>query len=570
MSTKRVYQIEGKRIESEQPLTEADIDEIAHNIRKAPVSGKARQFSEGLEQGLNNTYAGVRQFAASLAADLGLEDERDALAITDQINKNRLKYNLNPASESLYGKTGEVIGESLPYMVVPTGSTGGIVKNILQAGSKAGLIESMKPTESADFINPERSSNLLVGASVGAGAQGLFEVGGLGINMVRTAFRTPKGEVRKMVGKEDINEKVSDIADEFGIRVTPFEATQRPELLGVEADLNPEAADLRNISEAFLGDAVTLARKNDEFIESIFEDSPETQAIIMRGYNSLKNMKDRGQIVESITSDPYMRRQYERFLKDGEVMDRLESEGIADNSLAFINEFRQYIRDKSGTGGYVKVENGVQTATKAGRKLTEASNKIRDALSELSPEFAQANRLVRYKKVKEGLQNTLDEAPATVFNIKGTEVEFVDPAVLFKKHFGSNKAYEDLRRALQDQPEALAKLEKIREINRALVQSPLRSKVLRAQELGIEPEGGGVFGAQAAAGLSFLGAINRKNQAAMLDYITNDNWQADIFESIDPSLLKKGGFVALQQLQKAITLVSAAGATQPAVPEPQQ
>ena len=567
MSTKRVYKIEGRRVESEQPLTEAEIDEIGHNIRKAPVSGKARQFSEGLEQGMEDTYLGVRQFAASLAADLGLDDEKDALALTDQINKNRLKYNLNPASESLYGKTGQVIGESLPYMAVPAGGTGGVVKNILQAGSKAGLIEAMKPTSSSDFINPERAANLMVGTAVGAGAQSLFEIGGFGINMVRTAFRTPKGEVQKMVGKEDINQKVSEIADEFGIRVTPFEVSQRPELAGVEADLNPEAADLRNISEAFLGDAVTLARKNDEFIESIFEDSAETQAIITRGYNSLKNMKDKGNIIESITADPYMRRQYERFLKDGEVMDRLQSEGISEDSLAFINEFRQYIRDKAGTGSYIKVENGVQTSTKAGRKLTEASNTIRDALSELSPEFAQANRLVRYKKVKEGLQNTLDDAPATVFNIKGNEIEFVDPAVLFKKHFGSNKAYEELRKTLQDQPEALAKLEKIREINRALVQSPLRTKILKAQELGIEPEGGGVFGAQTAAGLSFLGAVNRKNQAAMLDYITNDNWQADIFESIEPSLLKQGSFAALQQLQKAITLISAAGATKPVQPE---
>jgi hypothetical protein len=567
MANKRVYKIEGRRVESEQPLTEAEIDEIAHNIRKASVSGKARQFSEGLEQGMEDTYLGVRQFAASLAADLGLDDERDALALTDQINKNRLKYNLNPASESLYGKTGQVVGESLPYMAVPVGGTGGVVKNILEAGSKAGLIEAMKPTSSSDFINPERAANLMVGTAVGAGAQSLFEVGGLGINMVRTAFRTPKGEVQKMVGKEDINQKVSEIAEEFGIRVTPFEVSQRPELMGVEADLNPEAADLRNISEAFLGDAVTLARKNDEFIESIFEDSAETQAIITRGYNSLKNMKDKGNIVESITADPYMRRQYERFLKDGEVMDRLQSEGISEDSLAFINEFRQYIRDKAGTGSYVKVENGVQTSTKAGRKLTEASNTIRDALSELSPEFAQANRLVRYKKVKEGLQNTLDDAPATVFNIKGNEIEFVDPAVLFKKHFGSNKAYEELRKTLQDQPEALAKLEKIREINRALVQSPLRTKILKAQELGIEPEGGGVFGAQTAAGLSLLGAVSRKNQAAMLDYITNDNWQADIFDSIEPSLLKQGSFAALQQLQKAITLISAAGATKPAQSE---
>ena len=56
----------------------------------------------------------------------------------------------------------------------------------------------------------------------------------------------------------------------------------------------------------------------------------------------------------------------------------------------------------------------------------------------------------------------------------------------------------------------------------------------------------------------------------MLKYITNDKWQADIFDSVDPSLLRKGSYEALQQLQKAITLVSAAGATQSAPPENQQ
>lgn len=565
------YKIEGREVVTETELSEADIDEIAHSIRKAPVTDKASMFSEGLEHGATQTVLGVRQFASSMASALGLQDDKEALTITDTINRNRAKYGMTAAAESLYGKTGEVIGETLPYMAVPIGTAGGFVGNIAQAGVKSGLIESMKPTASAEFASPERVTNALTGGITGGGVQGVFEVGGIGVNMVKSAIKTPKGELRRVVGKEDLNKEVVSVADEYGIKLTPFEATRRPELAGIESDLNPDSEDLRTISDAFLGDAVTLARVNDDFIESIFEESAETGAIITRGYSALKTTKDKGEINKYITEDPYLNRHYEDFLKDKETMALLDKAGVSKDSLAFINAFRKHIRDKAGQGRYVKVERGLQTSTEAGRRLTQASNEIRDTLSTLVPEFAQANKLVRYKKTKESLMNTLNDAPSTTFNVKGEEVEFVDPAVMFKAHFGTNKKFESMKRALEGNPDAIAKLEKIRAINKALSTSPLRSKVLKAKEAGFEPEGGGIFGVPAAVGFSFLGAISRKNQADMLKYITNDNWQADIFDTVDPSMLRKGSYAALQQLQKAITLVSAAGATQSATPpQPQQ
>ena len=564
------YEIEGKEVVSDTELSVADIDEIGHSIRIAPVAGKARMFSEGLEHGAEQTVLGVRQFASSMASALGLQDDKEALTITDTINRNRTKYGMTAAAESLYGKTGEVIGETLPYMAVPIGTVGGVVGNIAQAGIKSGAIESMKPTASAEFASPERVTNALTGAITGGGVQGVFEVGGIGVNMVKSAIKTPKGELRRVVGKEDLNKEVVSIADEYGIKLTPFEATRRPELAGIESDLNPDSEDLRTISDAFLGDAVTLARVNDDFIESIFEESEETGAIITRGYSALKTTKDKGDIKKYITEDPYLNRHYEEFLKDKEEMALLDKAGVSNDSLAFINAFRKHIRDKAGQGRYVKVERGLQTSTEAGRRLTQASNEIRDTISTLVPEFAQANKLVRYRKTKESLMNTLNDAPSTIFNVKGEEIEFVDPSVMFKSHFGTNKQFENLKRALEGNPDAIAKLEKIRAINKALSTSPLRSKVLKAKESGFEPEGGGIFGVPAAVGFSFLGAISRKNQAAMLKYITNDNWQADIFDTVDPSMLRKGSYAALQQLQKAVTLVSAAGATQSVVPEQQQ
>ena len=344
------YEIEGKEVVSDTELSVADIDEIGHSIRIAPVAGKARMFSEGLEHGAEQTVLGVRQFASSMASALGLQDDKEALTITDTINRNRTKYGMTAAAESLYGKTGEVIGETLPYMAVPIGTAGGVVGNIAQAGIKSGVIESMKPTASAEFASPERVTNTLTGAITGGGVQGVFEVGGIGVNMVKSAIKTPKGELRRVVGKEDLNKEVVSIADEYGIKLTPFEATRRPELAGIESDLNPDSEDLRTISDAFLGDAVTLSRVNDDFIESIFEESEEIGAIITRGYSSLKTTKDRGEIKKYITEDPYLNRHYEEFLKDKEEMALLDKAGVSNDSLAFINAFRKHIRDKAAQG----------------------------------------------------------------------------------------------------------------------------------------------------------------------------------------------------------------------------
>ena len=114
-------------------------------------------------------------------------------------------------------------------MAVPIGTAGGIVSNVAQAGIKSGMIEAIKPTGTAEFASPERVTNALTGGITGGGVQGVFEVGGIGGDMVKTAIKTPKGELRRVVGKEDIKKEVADIAEECGIRITHVEETRRDE-----------------------------------------------------------------------------------------------------------------------------------------------------------------------------------------------------------------------------------------------------------------------------------------------------------------------------------------------------
>lgn len=560
------YRVEGKVVQSDTALSEKDIEEIAHSMRTSEFQKPADLFSRGLDEGLDSTILGVKQFAASLSNALGLEDDKNALELTDQINKNRAKYQMTPAADSLYGKVGKVAGETLPFMAVPA-SSAGMLGNVAIMGGKSALIEATRPTTESDFFNKERGINAAVGGTVGAAVEAVTEVGRLGYSLFRGALRTPKGEIKTKVGKEDINREVVDIADKFGIRVTPFEATQRPELAQFENQLVPDDSDVRELSNAFLKDSRTLARKNEEFITSVFENSPEQAAVITRGFSSLKNTKDKGAIQDYIQKDPFLSHHFKAFKSNKEEAARLSREGISEDSLAYLNEFRQNIRDKAGSSQYVTKQGALETSSKAGRKLTQASNEIRDVISTMSPEFAQANTLVRYQKNRQLLEATLDSSPTRTVNLNGTEQEIVDPSVLYNKHFASEKQFQDMKRSLDGNEEAIKKLTEVRTILRALKDSPLRNNIFKGRDINIAPEGGGVLGAGAAVTLSMLSVLDRKKQANLIKYITNDNWQSGLLDSVDPTMLKKAGYAALQKLDQALVFSSAKVATQEEQPQ---
>jgi len=566
------YNILGKVVESETALSDEDIDDIAHSIRlKEQVAPNNASFvGDGFNEGLKEAALGVRQFAASLSAGLGLEDNKAALELTDKINKNRAKYNMTGAAESLYGKSGKVIGETLPFMATPFGARS-ILGSVAEATGKSALMEATRPTTSPDFLNEERTTNAAVGGITGGTVDLATSAIGVGFDLFKGALRTPKGEIKLRVGKEDINKEVSDIAEDYGIKITPFEATQRPELAQLERELVPETADVRELTNTFLGDARKLSEKNQEFIEAIFENSPEQAAIITRGFSALKHVKDKGRIQQGIEADTFLNHHFKVFQKDKEVQSRMVKEEIGKDSLAYFNEFRQYIRDKAGSSAYMTRQGVLETATKGGRKLTQASKELRDVLTELVPEFAQANKLVRFKKTRETLEATLDSAPSRVMNLNGVEQDVINPQVLYNKHFANNKQFKDMQRMLGGNEEALKKLTQVRGILRALNESPLRRSMFKSKEVAIAPEGGGAFGAAAAAALSINSVLSRKKQANLLKYITNENWQSNILETIDPTLLKRAGHATLQQLDKALTLMSANVATQEKTPvQPQQ
>ena len=101
-------------------------------------------------------------------------------------------------------------------------------------------------------------------------------------------------------------------------------------------------------------------------------------------------------------------------------------------------------------------------------RFIQASNRIRSTSSSIVSDVSPANTLVRFQKAQDSLMHTLNDAPSTVFNVKGEEIEFIDPAIMFKAHFGTNKKFEAVKRTLDGNPEAVAKLEKIRAINKTL------------------------------------------------------------------------------------------------------
>jgi hypothetical protein len=81
-----------------------------------------------------------------------------------------------------------------------------------------------------------------------------------------------------------------------------------------------------------------------------------------------------------------------------------------------------------------------------------------------------------------------------------------------------------------------------------------------------ETGGGGSLGGQAgAATYSALNFFQRKRSEEMINYITNENWGADLLESVDPTMLEKGGVAAYEQLSRILSRTAALAT----VPEPQ-
>jgi hypothetical protein len=150
----------------------------------------------GIGSGLTQAYQGAKQLGMTAGESLGLIPKGSTDTYTKDVDAENSIYQNTPVANSTSGKVGNFVGQSLPYMVVPGGVSGGLAKRALTGAlSGAGI-------GAAQFV-PEGNSrgfNALIGAATGGLLPPLLGLGAKGVNAIRGEFSNPTAKAVTNLG----------------------------------------------------------------------------------------------------------------------------------------------------------------------------------------------------------------------------------------------------------------------------------------------------------------------------------------------------------------------------------
>lgn len=588
------YEINGQVITTETELSEDDINEIAASIQPIPVdtadlSGAEDfgfipptqeelegtiAFRRGAQEGFTRLGEGIQQIGYGIGEKIGMVSPQEREALNRQIAKERVQYLAQPLSQTGWGKTGELYGEAVPAVVVPGGVAGGLVRKTLTSGLAGGTTAGVLPTASGDLMDAERAANIALGTTLGAGTTGVLHVVPRAVKAAGDFLKPAKGKVQQIVGREDIDTGVQNIADEYGIQLTPGEASGLQEVLAAEEGLRtmtPEAAT--QLGRFIRGRMGKIDMRVNELLEDIISNEPVVAERIVQGYNNLSRTKLKDNVVDGLfdlrVADPKTGREINLGPMADQYFNKMKRtqgwatqlEGVPDKSALQFDMFKRFLdeeQDKLFKAG----------KTQASRNIQLYKDKMVEQLDYLVPDYANTRSLAGLSITRSNLQKELDQIPTKqkAIGATGETIEVTDPIEFFKKTMKKDSDFETLKRKLSASPNAVEKLTKLRTLLSAIEKSPMQRMVSATGETLPETGGGGSLGGQAgAATYSALNFFQRKRSEEMINYITNDNWGADLLDSVDPTMLEKGGVAAYEQLSRILSRTAALAT----VPEPQ-
>lgn len=175
----------------------------------------------GMARGLANTSEGVAQLGLEAGEKIGLVDSATTNRFEQRVKQGRADWEDSPYSQGLLGEVGEFTGEVAPFMVMPGGVTGGLLRRTaVNAGQ--GLLAG-----GTQFV-PEGGSRA-TNALIGAGTGGAFTGAG-------AALRAPVvGVKRALVGKA--GPALNDTMQAFqrsGVQPTPGQLGGQWQTQGLE------------------------------------------------------------------------------------------------------------------------------------------------------------------------------------------------------------------------------------------------------------------------------------------------------------------------------------------------
>lgn len=158
----------------------------------------------GLGSGFTRAGQGLKQTGLRVGNALDFVSDEDYQAYTDQVKKEREFFNQTPVGQDTVAQVSQVVGEALPYMVVPGGVAGGAATKAV-TGAAAGALQGATNFAETD---QDRAQNTGIGAVIPVAFQGLAKP----IKSLTSKFiNSSKGKLKK--GAQELLE----LSDKHGV-----------------------------------------------------------------------------------------------------------------------------------------------------------------------------------------------------------------------------------------------------------------------------------------------------------------------------------------------------------------
>lgn len=412
---------------------------LAEISRKTGVEPGA--VTAGVKSGLQKTVHGLSQAAVQGLTKLGVVDQKTYDQFTQNLSDAQKKkintyFKRNPdASRNLF-KTGQVLGEIVPWLAVPVGGAAGAVKT----ASKLGVLGAA--AGGAQFVEPGqrlgRGFNIAAGGVLGAAtgavtgvlsrmAQGFTKKGA----KLTLAKGLAQAKADKMGGKSALQ-----AGRRLGIDVPMAEATQHPSLITKASAIRSLGDKTKtSLTSKVIKTERKLAQRATSMIDDVLgKDSRQAvQGKVNKMMDSIANRSIPKAKMKELLKNPTITNNLDKVLKNPNL------QGIQNRmSFRMMDTVKQQLRSQA---------NGLVKAGKAGAEsgsLFKAANQIDNVLKGSSKRYSQAMQLAQrykvYDKWKGKLQSITQKAGKDKPTLKETYTKMFDDDKVFNELLTDLKA----------------------------------------------------------------------------------------------------------------------------------
>ena len=197
----------------------------------APSPGTAEKLLIGIGSGLTRAIQGPQQLGIMAAEKLGIYPEGSTKTFNEKTEKERAFFDSTPVGGSTSGQVGQFIGEVAPFVLVPGGVSGGLLKRLGTSALAGGAIGG------SQFVNEDdsRLKNIALGSAFGAAVPAAISAAGASISPIKSVADVVSkslGSKRAtaesaLKGIENIDQTIltKEAANRLGLNITPAEAS---------------------------------------------------------------------------------------------------------------------------------------------------------------------------------------------------------------------------------------------------------------------------------------------------------------------------------------------------------